>query len=200
MIRNKITPETKTPGMTAGNRKWKSFEDIADWSSAMIPRLIGSFGLEIFFPIQYELADLKPNVLGSFGLKQDEERGVYGVITISPNVIAKKDILSVLLHELIHAHVISNALIEGSQQKKKVVEDVKELKDMKDVEAQKEKLDEMIIEVEGFTQKVREAVDAIKGHQGLFADICREVGYGGKMTATEAKPALVKRLLALDFE
>ena len=81
-----------------------------------------------------------------------------------------------------------------------MVEDVKELKEMKDLEARDKKLDEMIVEVEDFTQKVREAVDDIKGHQGLFADICREVGYGGKMTATEAKPALVKRLLALDFE
>lgn len=200
MVKNKITPETKMPGMTAGNRKWKSFEDIADWSSAMIPRLIGSFGLEIFFPIQYELADLKPNVLGSFGLKQDEERGVYGVITISPNVIAKKDILSVLLHELIHAHVISNALVEGSQQKKKMEDDIKELKETEDLESKNKKLDEMIVEIGSISQKVKEAVDDIKGHQGLFADICREVGYGGKMTATEAKPALVKRLLALDFE
>lgn len=155
--------------MSSGNRKWKSFEDIADWSSAMIPRLIKSFGLDIGFDLTYKMTDdLEPGVLGSFSLKTDEENNEFhGVVQIVPDLIAKKDILAVLLHELIHAHCITVYLRKFINKEMTKEEFEKNLNDP---------------------------------HEGLFGQTCRAVGFGSDMTATKAKPALVRRLLALDFE
>ena len=190
--------------MSSGNRRWKDFNDIADWSSAMIPRLIKSFGLEICFPLQYELSgSIKSNTLGTFSFK--EENGeTYGLICVSPSVLAKKDILAVLLHELIHAHVISSLLLD-THEKIKDADDLvksatKDAKENNDMSSVNEKMNKCVNIGEDIKKSIESAFDKTQGHQGLFADMCREIGFGGNMTATEAKPALIKRLLALDFE
>lgn len=160
----------KAAGMTSGNKKWQSWDDLADWSSMMIPRLMESFGLETWFPLRYELTDdLDVNVHGKFGLKYDEEKEEwYGLIRISADLIAKKDILATLLHELIHAHCLSRYTLKYLN---------KEIK----------------------RSELEALFKAEHQHEGLFGDLCREAGFGGRMTSTEAKPALIRRLLALDF-
>lgn len=171
MPKTRITSETKAPGMTSGRRKWKSFEDMADWTCTMLPRLIKNFGLKYWFKLHYEMTDdLAPNVLGDFSIKYDEEnKEFYGLIRISADLTDKKDILSVALHELIHGHCIAHYTFKFMQ---------------KDIT--KEEFEKL------YMQEAE--------HEGMFATLCREIGFGSDMTATKAKPALVRRLLALDFE
>ena len=160
----------KAAGMTSGNKKWTSWDDLADWSSMMIPRLMDSFNLETWFPLRYQLTDdLDVNTQGRFKLEYDEEKEEwYGLIQISADLIAKKDILATLLHELIHAHCLSRYTLKYLN---------KEIK----------------------RSELEALFKAEHQHEGLFGDLCREAGFGHSMRSTEAKPALIRRLLALDF-
>lgn len=152
-------------------KRWTSFQEIADWTSAMIPRIMKSFGIETWFPLKYQMTnDLEPDVLGKFDIDWDEDaKCFYGTIFVSADLIAKKDILAVVLHELFHAHCVSRHT--------------------------KQLLEKQITKSE-----FRALVEKEYEHEGLFGDLCREAGFGKQMKANQAKPALIKRLLALDFE
>ena len=152
-------------------KKWNSYEEIADWSSAMIPRLISAFGLSYWFKIVYEMSDdLPTNSMGSFSLKFDDETGeAYGLIKVSADLINKKDILATILHELIHGHCVAFCTME--------------------------------LMGKGITkEEFNEAIKKEQLHDGIFAKRCRDIGFGGDMSSTKPKPALIKKLLSLDFE
>lgn len=96
---------------TTKKRKWESFEQVLGWEAMMAPRLIKAFDLEICLPINLMITDFdNPNTMGTTSVKKDDDDNWYFLISISGNLLDKRDILPTMLHELVHVHCISEAL------------------------------------------------------------------------------------------
>ena len=93
---------------------FNSLEECLNWVSMMTPRLISEFHLKIVSKLSVKFADMKPLHLGEVtSNKEDEE--LHFIISLNTCLVLKKDILSVLLHELIHVHVWCQMLMTDNK-------------------------------------------------------------------------------------
>lgn len=93
---------------------FSSLEEALDWVSIMTPKLIQTFHLTCLGKMSAKFGDLSPLHLGEATYDKGSDE-LHFIITLNPCLVLKKDILSVLLHELIHVHVWCEMLKEDNK-------------------------------------------------------------------------------------